>query len=119
MSDYVSVQLSDFHNAGLALLGEDATAPIGAQQFRGLPFLIGENPERCFVAFGQGGRCEPLTIPIDNTARSVVMAHRLLETKILDGAALGEVVADYVFQYQDGPRSTRATVAPCTRPLCT
>jgi hypothetical protein len=102
MSEYVPVQLADFHNAGLALLGADATPPIGAQQFRGLPFLIGENPERCFVALGREGRCEPLRIPIGGPARSVVVAHRLLETKILDGAALGEVVADYVFVYQDG-----------------
>ena len=102
MSEYLPVQLADFHNAGLALLGADARAPIGAQQFRGLPFLIGENPERCFVALGQEGRCESLRIPIGGPARSVVVAHRLLETKILDGAPLGEVVADYVFVYQDG-----------------
>jgi hypothetical protein len=102
MSEYVPVRLADFHNAGLALLGADATAPIGAQQFRGLPFLIGENPERCFVALGREGRCEPLRIPIGGPARSVVVAHRLLETKILDGAPLGEVVADYVLVYQDG-----------------
>src|SRR2546423_2641033 len=102
MSEYLPVQLAAFHNAGLALLGADVTAPIGAQQFRGLPFLIGENPEHCFVALGREGRCEPLSIPIGGPARSVVVAHRLLETKILDGAALGEVVADYVFVYQDG-----------------
>jgi hypothetical protein len=102
MTDYVPMQLSEFHNAGLALLGAEATGPIGAQQFRGLPFLIGDDPERCFVALGREGRCEPFTIPIGSPARSVVVAHRLLETKILDGAPLGEVVADYVFQYQDG-----------------
>ncbi len=41
MDEYTPLDLNAFHNAGLALLGEQRTAPIGPQQFRGLPFLVG------------------------------------------------------------------------------
>lgn len=54
MDEYTPIDLMAFHNAGLALLGEQATALLGPQQFRGLPFLVGIDPERCFVAFGDG-----------------------------------------------------------------
>ena len=64
MDEYTPIDLIAFHNAGLALLGEQGTAPIGPQQFRGLPFLIGTDPQRCFVAFGDGLQHAPLSIPI-------------------------------------------------------
>src|SRR6266702_2442014 len=77
MDEYTPLNLNAFHNAGLALLGEQGTAPIGPQQFRGLPFLAGTDPQRCFVAFGDGLQSAPLSIPIDESARSVIVAHRL------------------------------------------
>jgi hypothetical protein len=51
MDEYTPIDLMAFHNAGLTLIGEQGTAPIGPQQFRGLPFLVGANPEHCYVAF--------------------------------------------------------------------
>ncbi|MGH2346206.1 MAG: hypothetical protein ACRDG4_13350, partial [Chloroflexota bacterium] len=102
MDDYTTLQLAHCRNAGLAVLGAAGTAPIGAQRFRGLPFLIGEDPDRCFVAFGDGVRSEPLTIPINGVARSLVVAHRLLDSRILEGGPLGEPIAEYVFQYRNG-----------------
>ena len=45
MDEYTPLDLKTFHNAGLALLAEQGTAPIGPQQFRGLPFLIGTDPQ--------------------------------------------------------------------------
>ena len=45
MDEYTPLDLKAFHNAGLALLGEQGTAPIGSQQFRGLLFLVGADPE--------------------------------------------------------------------------
>jgi hypothetical protein len=91
-----------FHNAGLALLGEQGTVPIGPQQFRGLPFLVGTNPQHCFVAFGEGLQQAPLSIPIAENAWSVIVAHRLLASGISTGGPVGEPVADYVFTYQSG-----------------
>src|SRR5712692_8759150 len=102
MDEYTPIDLVAFHNAGLALLGEQGTAPIGPQQFRGLPFLVGTNPEHCFVAFGDGLQHAPLSIPIDESAWSVIVAHRLLASGISAGGPVGEPIADYVFTYQSG-----------------
>src|SRR5438132_9175810 len=82
-------------------VGEQGTAPIGPQQFRGLPFLVGSDPQRCFVALGDGLQHAPLSIPIDESARSVIVAHRLLASGIAAGGAVGEPIADYVFTYQN------------------
>jgi len=102
MHEYTPLDLKAFHNAGLALLGEQWTAPIGPQQFRGLPFLVGTNPEHCFVAFGEGLQHAPLSIPIDESVWSVIVAHRLLASGISAGGPVGEPIADYVFTYQSG-----------------
>src|SRR5260370_18109095 len=102
MDEYTPLDLVAFHNAGLALLGEQGTAPIGLQQFRGLPFLVGTNPEHCFVAFGDGLQHAPLSIPIEESARSVIVAHRLLASGISSGGPAGEPIADYVFTFRNG-----------------
>ncbi len=102
MDEYTPIDLMAFQNAGLALLGEQGTAPIGPQQFRGLPFLVGTDPQRCFVAFGDGLQKDPLSIPIDESARSIIVAHRLLASGISAGGPVGEPIADYVFTYQSG-----------------
>jgi len=102
MDEYTPIDLVAFHNAGLALLGEQGTAPIGPQQFRGLPFLVGTNPEHCFIAFGEGLQHAPLSISIDESVWSVIVAHRLLASGISAGGPVGEPIADYVFTYQSG-----------------
>ena len=109
MDDYTPIDLKAFHNAGLALLGEQGTAPIGPQQFRGLPFLVGTDPQRCFVAFGDGLQHDSLSIPIDERARSVIVAHRLLASGISAGGPVGEPIAGYVFTYQNG-NEARVTI---------
>src|ERR1700693_1210072 len=109
MDEYTPLDLKAFHNAGLALLGEQGTAPIGPQQFRGLPFLLGTNPEHCFVAFGDGLQHAPMSIPIGERVGSVIVAHRLLASSILVGGPVGEPIADYVFTYQSGDE-VRVTV---------
>src|SRR5438034_10885783 len=90
-------------------VGEQGTAPIGPQQFRGLPFLVGPDPQRCFVAFGDGLQNEPLSIPIDEGAQSIIVAHRLLASGISAGGPVGELIADYVFTYQNGDEA-RVTI---------
>jgi hypothetical protein len=102
MDEYTPLDLKAFYNAGLALLGEQGTAPIGPQQFRGLPFLVGTDPQHCFVAFGDGWEHAPLSIPIAEHAQSVIVAHRLLMSGISAGGPVGEPIADYVFTYQNG-----------------
>src|SRR5215471_13627847 len=103
MDEYTPIDLMTFHNAGLAILGEQGPVPIGPQQFRGLPFLVGTNPEQCFVAFGEGLRhAPPLSIPIDERVWSVIVAHRLLASGISSGGPVGEPIAHYVFTYQNG-----------------
>src|SRR5207247_1180338 len=103
------LDLTAYYNAGLALLGEQGIAPIGAQQFRGLPFLAGSDPQRCFVAFGDGLQHAPLSIPIHESARSVIVAHRLLASGISVGGPVGEPIADYVFTYRNGD-NVRVTI---------
>ena len=102
MDEYTPLDLKAFHNAGLALLGEQGTAPIGPQQFRGLPFLVGTDPQRCFVAFGDGLQGAALSIPIGEPTQSVIVAHRLLVSGISAGGPVGQPIADYVFTYQGG-----------------
>ncbi len=109
MDEYSPLDLPPYHNVGVLLLGNAAPPPIGARQFRGLPFLIGEDPERCFVAFGEEWRQEPLTLSIGREVRSVIVAHRLLESRILDGGPIGEPITEYVFRYCDG-EEVRASV---------
>ena len=94
MDEYTPIDLKAFHNAGLSLLGEQGTVPIGPQQFRGLPFLVGTDPQCCFVAFGDGLQNAALSIPIDERAQSVIMAHRLLASGISTGGPVGRPVAD-------------------------
>jgi hypothetical protein len=78
MADYTPIDLTAFHNAELTFLGEQGIAPIGLQQFRGLPFLVGTNPHHCFVAFGNGLQEAPLSIHSEVSVGSVIVAHRLL-----------------------------------------
>src|SRR5262249_23493476 len=102
MDAYSPLDLAEFYNAGIALLDDKAEAPIGPQEFRGLPFLIGDDPARCFVACGEGLRDTPLTLPLGGVAWSVIVAHRLLDSRIEQGTPVGEHIADYVFTYADG-----------------
>src|SRR5215510_6323067 len=105
MSDYETVDLSDYCNAGVSLLGDGVHASIGPQLFRGLPFLIGApeaNPTRCFVAMGHAHRSEPLRIPIGRPAHRVLVAHRLMETNRLQGEPPGRLVAQYTFCFANG-----------------
>jgi len=101
MKDYQPLDLSALCNTGLAVLGQEAQAPLGAQRFRGLPFLAGsEDRERCFIALD--GTAGSVTIPINQAAQHVIVAHRLLESNLLAGGALGKHVADYLFHLADG-----------------
>ena len=104
MPDYQPLDLSAWCNAGLEILGENPKAPIGEQTFRGLPFMVGgtqsQDGDKCFIAID--GKTGEVTIPINQSARCVIIAHRLLESDLMQGGALGKPVAEYLFHSSGG-----------------
>ena len=103
IADYEPIDLSEWCNAGLDVLDGDRDAPLGRSHFRGLPFLVGADGDgsgnRCFIALD--GTRKGVTIPLGLTAQRVIFAHRLLESALLQGGPLGEVVAEYVIHFAD------------------
>jgi hypothetical protein len=68
---------------------------------QGLPFLIGEG-SRAFLALGTDLNPTPLMIPIQAAAYCIIVAHRLLGSRLLSGGPIGAEVADYLFRLSDG-----------------
>jgi hypothetical protein len=95
-NEYEPLDLTAYRNAPWSLLGDDPPPPTGPQELHGLPFQIGQG-ERAFVAPERR-----LTIRIGQNARTVVFAHRLLESKLLEGGPVGVEVAEYVFRLANG-----------------
>ena len=104
MKDYQPLDLSALCNTGLDVLNEGMSVSIGEQTFRGLPFVVGspasEGAENCLIGFDAKG--ESVTIPINQSARRVIIAHTLLESKLSEGGALAKPIADYVFRISGG-----------------
>jgi hypothetical protein len=100
MRDYEPLDLAPLCNAGPAELGHGPAIQPGAQTIHGIPFLIGSR-ERQVILLG-GDFLAERRIPIGTTARSLVFAHRLLESSILDGDFVGRLCATYVVRYEDG-----------------
>jgi hypothetical protein len=101
--DYRPVLLSRWCNAGQDVLPRPA--PVGRLTMRGLPFVIGDpdapdSPP--FIVVRAGG--DGVTVPIGQTAYSIVVAHRQLERVEADGAGAGTPVARYVFTLRGGRR---------------
>src|SRR5207245_10724129 len=84
---------------------EDLIPPVGEQQFHGLPFRVGaETPVGSrYIGFGtrDGLNLDPVTVPIGQTARRLLFAHALLESKLMEGGPMGLPVAHYVFRYNN------------------
>jgi hypothetical protein len=103
MRDYEPLDLAAFCNLVDDLPGAGA---IDADErlLLGLPFRFGGavGGEPALVGFGAGLHTEEQSIPVATTAHRVVFAHRLLQSRILDGADPGERCADYVFRLADG-----------------
>ena len=99
---YLPLDLSAYYNAGAEVLGGPPDARlVGDQVFHGLPFRIGE-ADRAVTLFGPDGRSAPLTIAINREAHAVILAHRVLGSRLLAGGPLGEPVATYTFRLSDG-----------------
>jgi hypothetical protein len=98
---YQPLDLSRYRNAPAAVLeGEPA---IGAQQFHGLPFSIGEG-DAAFIGLGEGLSAQTTTVPVNQKAFSVLFAHRLLDSRIPEGTPIGLPCAEYIFNLADGSR---------------
>src|SRR5438874_486626 len=99
---YRPMDLSAYYNRGVAVLGEGAgVPPTGDQLFHGLPFRIGQG-EKALILFGPDGLDQSLSIPIDSSAYTVIVAHRLLDSQLIHGAVPGTSVATYTFGLSDG-----------------
>ena len=100
MNDYEPLDLAEQLNGGLDVLGAGADAEIGPRHFRGLPFAIGADPSRCFIAL-EGGS-ERVTLSVGRAASRIIFAHRLLTSEIDNGGPVGIPVAEYVFSLANG-----------------
>jgi len=107
MPDYQPLDLSSLCNAGPEILGSRERPPLGAQEFHGLPFLVGHegttSDEQNFILLN--GSSGSLTIPVNDNANNVIFAHRVLDTEIPEGGPVGNDVADYVIHYANGQES--------------
>ncbi|MCE9614082.1 MAG: CehA/McbA family metallohydrolase [Lentisphaerae bacterium] len=103
MRDYATLDLSRLCNAGVSVMGTRPAPELGPQNFHGIPFQVGGQRKRCFIALGgkRRGRAA-VTIPIGTTVRHVLVAHALLESRLADGEPVGRVIAHYRFLYADG-----------------
>ncbi len=97
MTDYEPLDLSAYCNAGKAVLNV-SDPRLGDQIWRGLPFTVAEDPERCCIA--PAGM--PVRIDIGRPARHVIFAHRQLAAPASEVEGLGRPVAEYRFRLAGG-----------------
>ena len=105
MQDYQPLDLSPLCNVGTAVLGENTSPAIGSQTFHGLPFQIGpsaEDASNLFLGFGNEINTDPIVVPLNAAPKRLIVAHRLLESKIFEGDPVGRLIAHYIFRYADG-----------------
>ena len=115
MSDYDPLDITPWANVGPELFDRGVKFvdeswhppskgyPLGEQTFRGLPFRIGKaGVPNCLVCFGPDGYQQPVEIAINQSPKWLVIAHRLLETRLYTGEAVGKQIATYRFHYADG-----------------
>ncbi len=104
MGQYQPFDLTPWCNVGPQWLPDDRALPPGPQNLRGLPFFIGSGPDArpCFLGFGPGASTEGATIPLQRLTNWVIVAHRLLESHLLEGEPPGRTIATYRFRYVDG-----------------
>ena len=108
MKDYEPISLAKLCNVGIRFHDAAPSPAIGKQTFHGLPFTIGgvrPDKRKCFIGFAgthKRGRRKAVTVPINDKARHVVIAHTLLESNVLEGEPPSRIIAEYVFAYGDG-----------------
>ncbi|MGH2525829.1 MAG: hypothetical protein ACRDG2_03690, partial [Actinomycetota bacterium] len=102
MGDYEPLELADLCNAGLESVETERVPPIGAQEFHGIPFLIGTGSGPCFVLL-EPSAADAVVVPIERSADHVIVAHRLIrQGRSVDDRPPGTLVARYTFRLRDG-----------------
>ena len=101
--DYAPLDMSQYGNAGPAVLPSPSSPALGQQQFHGLPFQIGaaDGSGQPFLVLGGEVRA-PCRMAVGRQARHLIFAHRLLDSHLLQGGPVGELIAEYVICYADG-----------------
>lgn len=104
MNDYQPVDLTPWCNVGSEWVQEGLAFPSGTQNLRGLPFKISANEadQAIIVGFGPNGHTKPIEIGLNCKASWILVAHRLLESRILEGEPVGRRIATYHFRLQNG-----------------
>ena len=102
MLDYEPLDLSGVCNADCSLYDSRRTLTPGHHLFRGLPFQIGHESLPGGLCLIDLKECSQVVVPLKQTARTLVFAHALLDTHLLQNGPVGSVVATYVIQYADG-----------------
>jgi hypothetical protein len=107
MNDYEPIDLSEWCNSGTEALPDDEEPLTGSQTFQGLPFLVGGKDTdggRCYITLD--GSSSAVTIPVNQEARSVIFAQRLIDSELRTSGNIGAHVADYVFRLEGGQQVT-------------
>ncbi|MCO5223764.1 MAG: CehA/McbA family metallohydrolase [Thermomicrobiales bacterium] len=97
----------DIRSLGLRSAGTpDAGSSDQTVLLRGVPFLIDDtetqDTEIPPFRFGPGVRHQPVRIPIERAARTIIFGHVVTESDVPNGGPVGELVAEYVFAFADG-----------------
>ena len=102
MTDYQPMDLNLYYNSGIDnLKGVPSEPALGTQCYHGLPFQIGDNQQNCFITFKPA--TQPISIMLDDVIiHRLIVAHRLLDSKLMTGDQIGRQIASYLFYYQNG-----------------
>lgn len=103
--EYSAIPLDDAVNGPLTLLPEPVRPDPGTLELRGLPFLIGSDPERSLVHLGDGGAADA-TVAVGRSARHLIFAHRVLQSQIMQGDPPGRPVVELTFCLEGGKQVT-------------
>ncbi|HEU5087384.1 MAG TPA: hypothetical protein VFT99_08055, partial [Roseiflexaceae bacterium] len=93
MLDYEPLDLSSVCNADFSLYEGRRQLTAGHHLLRGLPFQIGHESfpgGACLIDLKQ---CSQVAVPLNKAARTLVFAHALLDTHLLQNGPVGSVVA--------------------------
>ena len=103
MPDYEPIDLTSLCNRPLSVVGSSEIRP-GLQEFRGLPFEIARDTERCLIELDS----DATVISLHNrVVYTVLFLHRLMSSDLLDGGPIGRPVAHYRFEFADGSQASR------------
>ena len=99
--DYEALTIDPLCNVDIDVLGPQGRQLQGERDVRGLPFRIGDDVAQVAL-FGGDGHCDPQTLGLGRTARTLTFAHTLISSRLPEGDVPGAVVATYRVHFADG-----------------